>query len=138
MNYYTFEEIEIGTQESFVVYINEVMMESFKTITSDINPLHIDSEYAKSMNYLDRVVHGMLTASFLSTLAGVYLPGKHSLIHHVEIDFTKPVYLGDYLTVIGSVKEKDNRFKLIEIKVKIVNQKGATVCRAKMKIGVSA
>lgn len=80
MNEYTYEQIEIGTKESFEVSVTEEMLESFKKITGDINPLHNDAEYARSMKYEDRVVYGMLTASFLSTLAGVYLPGKRVLL----------------------------------------------------------
>ena len=48
----------------------------------------------------------MLTASFLSTLAGIYLPGEKSLIHSVETKMIKPVFIGDELIVTGKVSEK--------------------------------
>ena len=100
MNKYKFEDIKIGMEEKFQVSITEDMVNSFCKITGDINPLHNDLEYAKSKGYQEKVVYGMLTSSFLSTLAGVYLPGKYSLIHSVEILFKKPVLISDNLLTI--------------------------------------
>ena len=101
MNEYTYEEIQIGQKESFKVTVTEEMLSSFKNITGDVNPLHNDEEYALEKGYPGRVSYGMLTASFLSTLAGVYLPGKYSLIHEVKLKFAKPVFIGDELTIEG-------------------------------------
>ena len=78
---------------------------------------------------------GMLTASLYSTMAGMYLPGKYSLIHSFEeLAFIKPVFVGDVLTVEGGVIDKDNALGLIRIKVTIRNQNNKVVSRAKMKV----
>lgn len=136
MNHYTYNEIVIGQEESFTATITEDIMEKFYNITGDCNPLHCSDEYANNAGFEKRVVYGMLTASFLSTLAGVYLPGEYSLIHTTETEFVKPVRIGDKLTIKGSVKEKDDNFKLIYLKITMTNQKGEKVCRAKMRIGL--
>ena len=136
MNEYTYEEITVGQKESFEVTVTDEMMESFCTLTGDINPLHNDKDYAVSKGHPGRVVYGMLTGSMLSTLAGVYLPGKRSLIQEVKIKFAKPVYIGDTLTVEGVVEEKHDSYSLIIIKATIKNQKGEKVCRARMQVGV--
>ena len=104
MNDLSYEEIEVGHKESFTVTVTEEMMDKFLAITGDVNPLHNDEDYARSEGHPGRVVYGMLSASLLSTLAGVYLPGKRSLIHEVKIKFAKPVYIGDTLTVEGTVE----------------------------------
>ena len=136
MNDYKYEEIEVGQKESFSVTITGDMMDSFRQITGDVNPLHNDSDHAVSKGHPGRVVYGMLTASLLSTLAGVYLPGKKSLIHEVKIKFSKPVYIGDTLTIEGVVDEKHDVYSLIIVNVTIRNQDDNKVCRAKMQIGV--
>ncbi len=136
MNEYKYEEIDIGHTERFTVTVTENMMSSFCAITGDINPLHNDEDYAVSKGHPGKVVYGMLTASLLSTLAGVYLPGKNSLIHEVKIKFSKPVYIGDTLTVEGVVQEKHDVYSLIVLKVSICNQKGDKVCKATMQVGV--
>ena len=137
MNDYKYEEIDIGHKESFAVTVTEEMMNSFLAITGDVNPLHNDEDYAVSKGHPGRVVYGMLSASLLSTLAGVYLPGKRSLIHEVKIKFAKPVYIGDTLTVEGVVEEKNDTYSLLFIKVTIRNQSGDKVLRGKMQVGVS-
>lgn len=138
MNEYKYEEIDIGHRESFTVTVTEEMMSSFCAITGDINPLHNDEDYAVSKGHPGKVVYGMLTASLLSTLAGVYLPGKNSLIHEVKVKFSKPVYIGDSLTIEGVVQEKHDVYSLIVLKVSVRNQKGDKVCKATMQVGVDA
>ncbi len=138
MNEYRYEEIDIGQRESFSVTVTEEMMSSFCAITGDINPLHNDEDYAVSKGHPGKVVYGMLTASLLSTLAGVYLPGKNSLIHEVKIKFSKPVYIGDTLTVEGIVEEKHDVYSLIILKVLIRNQNGDKVLKATMQVGVDS
>ena len=137
MNTYIYEQIEVGHKESFKVTVTEADMDKFREITGDVNPLHRDTEYAKEHGYRDRVVFGMLTASYLSTLAGVYLPGERSLIHSVKTKFSGAVYPGDELTVEGTVTEKNDTFELIIVKVIIRNQEGTKVVKAEMQIGVT-
>lgn len=136
MNDYLWDNMKPGLAESFNVTITEEMMNSFRTITGDINPLHNDESFAKENGYEGKVCYGMLTASMLSTLAGVYLPGKRSLIHGVDIMFTKPVMIGDILNVKGTVYEVNEVFNQITLKVEIINQDNIKVLRGKMKVGV--
>lgn len=136
MNAYVFEEIAVGLTESFEVTVTEDMFAKFLAITGDVNPLHNDAVFAEGKGHPSRVAFGMLTASFLSTLAGVYLPGKNSLIHEVEVKFAKPVYAGDVLKISGTVSEINETFKLFWMKVTITNQKGEKVLRGKMRVGV--
>lgn len=136
MNSYTYEQITIGQKESFSVCITDKMLEGFCAITGDVNPLHNDESYAKSKGHPQVVAFGMLTASFLSTLAGVYLPGEKSLIHEVNIKMERPVYAGDTLTIEGTVKEKNDTFSFIVVKVLARNQNGEKVLKAQMQIGV--
>ncbi len=136
MNHYRYEELELGQKEEFEAEITQEMLTKFCEITGDCNPLHTREEYAKEKGYSTRVAYGMLTASFLSTLAGVYLPGERSLIQSVEIKFAKPVYPGDRLLITGEITEKNDTYSLIFIKVQIKNQNGDKVLRGKMQIQV--
>ena len=112
------------------------MFDKFKEITGDINPLHNNEDFAKDLGHKGRVAFGMLTASFLSTLAGVYLPGERSLIHSVETKFTKPVYIGDVLNVSGEVVEINDTVNQIVLRVAIKNQNEEKILRGKMKVGL--
>ena len=129
MNHYTLAEMTPGLSESFTVTITEEMMARFEAITGDVSPIHMDAEYAQKRGYPGRVVYGMLGASFFSTLAGVYLPGEHCLLHGVECKFAKPIFIGDTLTVKGTVVSVSEIGSEAEIKAVITNQDGKRVTR---------
>ena len=135
MNEYRFEDCIVGMTESFMVSVDEEALFSFSDITGDVNPLHCDDVYAQKNGFKRRVNYGMLTASYLSTLAGVYLPGKYSLIHTVDIHFSDVVYPGEELCISGTVCEVYSSTKLIDVKVRIRNALNKTVLRGKMRIG---
>lgn len=137
MNEYKFNDIQIGEEVSFDYNIDQEKMKKFFEITGDNNPLHTNLEFAKEKGYNENVVYGQLTAAALSTLAGVYMPGKYSLIHSIETSFLRPVLLSTCpLKIIGKVEDKDERFKFIILKFNIFNNKNEKVCKGKMKIGV--
>lgn len=137
MNHYRLANLTPGVTESFTVTITEEMMAQFYAITGDNSPIHMDADYAAGRGYPGRVVYGMLGASFLSTLAGVYLPGEHCLLHGVDLKFAKPIFIGDTLTVTGVVDEVNDTFREITIKASIVNQDGKKVTRAVIRAGVA-
>ena len=136
MNYFRYEDIQVGMEQEYCVRITDDMMERFKDITGDCNPLHTDEKFAEAHGYPKRIAYGMLTASFLSTLAGVYLPGERSLIQSVEIKFVRPVYIGDVLRVLGLVLDINDTVRQFVMKVDITNQKKANVVRGGVKVGV--
>ena len=136
MNSYKFFDINVGLEESFSVRVNSEKLDQFLKISGDINPLHTDAEYSKSKGFSDRVVYGMLTSSFFSTLVGVYLPGKYCILQGVDIQFSKPVYIDDILTITGKVIYINEAYKQLEIKAGIINQDNKKVSKATIKVGV--
>ncbi len=136
MNHYRYKELFVGQREKFSVEITEQMMLNFREITGDVNPMHNDDIFAVRHNYSQRIVYGMLTASFLSTLAGVYLPGENCLIQSVETKFVNPVYIGDKLLISGTVTELNDCVRQVVLKVVIINEGGQKVLRGTVKLGV--
>ncbi|MFI3202010.1 MAG: MaoC/PaaZ C-terminal domain-containing protein [Eubacteriales bacterium] len=138
MNEYRYEDLSLGHTEHYQTTITEDLVTKFKELSGDLNPLHTNDSYAKLKGNQGRVVYGMLTASFLSTFAGMYLPGKYSLIHSVDVKFLKPLYvdIDTPLTITGEVVRKDDLFKLLTLKVTMVTDSGIKVCKATMKVGV--
>ena len=136
MNNYKFVDIHVGLEESFSVRVKSEKLDKFLKISGDINPLHTDAEYSKSKGFSDRVVYGMLTSSFFSTLVGVYLPGKYCILQSVNIQFSKPVYIDDILTITGKVSYINEAYKQLEIKAVIINQDNKKVSKATIKVGV--
>ena len=136
-NSYTFEEMTEGLTQQFTVTVTPEMMEHFYAITGDCSPIHMDAAYAADRGFPGRVVYGMLGASMVSTLAGVYLPGEHCLLHQVDSKFAKPVFIGDVLTVSGKVSERNETFREVTVKFTITNQDGKKVTRGTYKAGLA-
>jgi hypothetical protein len=127
VNRYTFDEIAVGQSERFAVAAGAEQMKLFREITGDENPLHTEHN----------VAYGLLTAAYLSTLAGMYLPGERSLILSVSIEFPNRLELSATreLQVEGTVVDKNDAFKLLTLKVTITAD-GKKVLRGSMKVGV--
>ncbi len=136
LQHYTFCEIAVGMAQHFTMTITKETMAQFYAMTGDCSPIHIDADYAKERGFAGHVVYGMLCASMVSTLAGVYLPGEHCLLHQLKTKFTKPVYIGDVLTVSGTVSEVNETFRTITVKFSITNQDGKKVTRGSYIAGL--
>ena len=121
---YTFDEIEIGLTKQFQVTVTESMMDDFAKLTGDFSPIHMDKDYASTTTFEKRVVDGMLLASFLSKIVGMYLPGKHALYFSQSLDFRQPCFIGDTITVSSIVIDKSPSTKILKIESKITNQEG--------------
>lgn len=136
MQEYTLAQLQPGISHSFQASISEPMLDAFRALSGDHNTLHVDRAFAQAQGFQDRVVYGMLTASFYSTLVGMYLPGKHALLQGVDAAFLAPVFVGDTLTISGEVVAVNEAVAQIEIKATITNQHGKKVSRAKIRAGV--
>ena len=119
---YTYDEIKIGLSKNFQINITESLVNNFAELSGDFSPKHIDNEYAKTTTFGKRVVHGMLLASFLSRVDGMYLPGKHALYFTQNLEFRNPCFIGDTITVFSKVIDKSDSTKILKIESKITNQ----------------
>src|SRR5690625_725266 len=100
-------------------------------LSGDFNPIHIDREYAKESLFQKRISHGLLTASILSQLLGMHLPGKGSVYMNQSITFTAPVFIGDTITANGTIKEIDTEKKRITLITECCNQHNDVVLTGK-------
>jgi len=118
----SFEQISIGDSKEFQIIITDPMVESFAKISGDFNPLHVDEEYCKSTKFGKRLVHGMLLASFLSQMVGMYLPGKNALYTSQTLEFHNPCFIGDKISIFSKVIDKSESTKIVKIESKISNE----------------
>ena len=121
-NELSYNEISIGQQESFIIKITESMVEKFSNLSGDLNPLHMDNEFAELTSFNKRIVHGMLLASFFSQLIGMKLPGKNALYFSQTLNFRSPCYIDDEIEVVGKVTEKSDSTQIITVSTSIFNK----------------
>ena len=129
-----FEAIQIGETHSLVKIISEADVRKFVEMTGDDNPLHVNRTYAETTAFKDIVVHGMLGASFISTVIGTKLPGTGALWISQNLEFLLPVRLGDELTISCTVLKKHERERLLDLDTRIVNQNSQVVLTGQGKV----
>ncbi|MBT9172841.1 MAG: (R)-specific enoyl-CoA hydratase [Syntrophomonadaceae bacterium] len=134
MNDRGFEEVRIGDKASFSKTISEADVYGFAGITGDFNPVHVNAEFAAGSRFKQRIAHGMLSASLISTVLGTDLPGINTIYLSQEVKFTAPVFFGDTLTVVVEVVEKVENKKILILKTTVVNQDGKLVVDGQAKV----
>ena len=130
----TFEQIKIGYNKEFQVVITESLVNDFAKITGDFSPIHINENFAKSKKFKGRVVHGMLLASFLSQMVGMYLPGKHASYLSQSLEFHNPCFINDKITISSVITDKSEATKIIKINSEIINEKNEILLNGTGKI----
>lgn len=117
----------IGESATFQKTITESDVYLFAGISGDMNPAHINKEYAKESIFGERIVHGILSSSLISTVIGMKLPGEGTIYLSQDLKFLAPVKINDTIKAeveVVEILEEKNRVKL---KTKVVNQNNNTV-----------
>ena len=117
---------KIGQTAEFSKTITETDVYTFAGITGDFNPLHVDAERAKSLPFGQRIVHGMLTASFISTVIASKMPGPGTIYIKQTLSFIKPVYFNDTITAKVTIIEIGAK-RHARLNTTVINQQGETV-----------
>ena len=103
-----FEDIKIGMSESYSQTITDADIKSFAGISGDHNPVHMSDEYAEQSRFKKRIAHGMISSSFFSALFGTKLPGEGCVYVQQNLNFKRPVYIGDTVTASITVISIDH------------------------------
>ncbi|MBA4531945.1 MaoC family dehydratase [Brevibacillus halotolerans] len=118
---------KIGQSASFSRTMTETDFVMFAGLSGDYNPIHVDKEYAGDTRFGQRISHGLLTASLLSRLLGMHLPGKGSVYKDQSLQFKAPVFIGDTITATATVKEFNEARKTLTLVTECTNQHGKVV-----------
>ena len=125
----TIREIQIGDSETYERTVTETDVVLFGGISGDLNPAHFNEVYAKDTMFKGRIVHGMLTASYFSTILGTLLPGPGTIYLGQELKFTKPVHIQDTIKAVATVTEIIEEKNIIKLETIAYNQAGDVVVK---------
>lgn len=125
----TYADLSPGQCEKYTKTISQADLSHFIAITADVNPLHVDPDFAARTFFNKPIAHGMLSASLFSHVIGMLMPGTGAIYRSQTLDFLHPVYVGDTLTASLEIVQVDALNELIEFKGRITNQEGETVIR---------
>lgn len=123
----TYDEISVGDTATLVRDLGAKDIELFAVMSGDVNPAHVDTEFAKSDMFHKVIAHGMWGGSLISAVLGTELPGPGTIYLKQSLSFLKPVGLGDRVTVRVTVKEKIDEAHRLILACDCINQKGEVV-----------
>jgi 3-hydroxybutyryl-CoA dehydratase len=101
---YFLEDMKVGMTAVYTKTVTEADIVMFAGISGDTNPVHLDAHFAAQTVFKGRIAHGMLSASFISTVLGTRLPGPGCIYLSQSLKFRAPVKAGDTVTARVTVK----------------------------------
>lgn len=133
-----FADISVGLQRQYSKTLTERDLALFAETSGDYNPVHLDSTYAASTAFGERIAHGMWSGALISAAIATTLPGPGSVYRSQTLKFSKPVKLGDTITITLTVIDKKDRVKLVTLACEGQNQRGETVVKGEAEVIASA
>jgi len=130
----TYDDISIGQTASFSKQVEETDIEMFSAVSGDVNPVHLDEEFAAGTMFRGRIAHGMLTGAVISAALAMELPGPGCIYLGQTLRFTRPVKIGDRITAHLEVTAKRDDKKIITLACEVSNQHGKVVASGEAQV----
>ena len=124
---FSYDEITIGQTASYSKQISEEDIQLFAAVSGDVNPVHLDAEFAATTQFGERIAHGAMTGAVVSAAIAMELPGPGTIYLSQSLRFRLPVKIGDTITIELEVTAKRDDKKFVTLQCTAVNQAGKTV-----------
>ncbi|MEE4145980.1 MAG: MaoC/PaaZ C-terminal domain-containing protein [Halieaceae bacterium] len=131
---YTYDEITIGQTARYARLIGERDIQLFAAVSGDVNPVHLDPDFAAGTTFGGCIAHGMLTGAIISAALAMELPGPGTIYLSQSLTFRLPVKPGDTVTVALEVTDKQERRRIVTLDCKASNQAGKVVATGSAQV----
>ena len=129
-----FDEIAVGDSASTERTITRQDIQLFALVSGDVNPQHLDEEFAAGTRFQSVIAHGMLGGALISAVLGTQLPGPGTIYLGQSLKFLAPVRIGDRLHIEITVSARDELTKRLTLSCSCVNQDGTTVISGEARV----
>ena len=134
------ELVEKSRHLEVTYHVTPEIYYSFQRTSNDYNPLHTDTMFAESKGFPERVMYGNILNAFISHFVGMALPSRNVMIQTQDIQFRKPVYLNDELTLKSDIETVSEAVEVINYKLKFYKMGGGAkpqlVATGHVQIGI--
>jgi len=130
------DTFQVGYEAAIERTISETDIEAFAALTGDRNPLHLDAVFARRTPFGRPIAHGMLSASFVSTVIGMLLPGPGALWTGLSIRFVRPAFAGDTLTVSLRVRHRSEATRTLVLDVAVTGPRAEEIIAGEATVRV--
>ena len=122
-----FSELKVGMKGSYTKRITQEDVDSFIKICNDVNPIHVNEEFAKNAKLPGKIAHGILVSSLISTVVGTKCPGPGSVWLDQSLKFLLPVKINDTITATSEILVKIPERQQVIVRTTCVNQNNEVV-----------
>jgi phosphate acetyltransferase len=123
----TFDELSLGQHDEIAHLLTLADIQRFALVSGDLNPAHVDADYAQGTRFHTVIAHGMWAGALISRLLGTRFPGPGTIYIGQELRFLRPVHVGDTLTVRCTVKAMEAESRRVTMDCIVSNQRGEAV-----------
>ena len=125
MNGLFLEDLKVGQTAMFGRTVTDADIVAFAGVSGDTNPIHLHDGFARTTRFGQRIAHGMLSGSYISTVIGTKLPGPGAVYISQTMNFMAPVIAGDTITAVATITAIDDKRRRVTLKTQCL--KGDTV-----------
>lgn len=121
------KDLSVGMSCELRKTFSEEDVRAFAELSLDRNPVHLNADYAAQSIFKRQIVHGFLTGSLISAIIGTKMPGPGSIYLHQDMDFKKPVYIGDEVRAVVTVSNIKTEKSIVYLQTNCYNQQNEVV-----------
>ncbi len=130
----TYDEINIGDKCHFSKTLTEADLLLFATVSGDVNPVHLDKDFASQSVFKERIAHGMWSGSLISATLATVMPGPGTIYLNQSLKFHRPVKLGDTLQVTLCAQQKKDDKNIVTFACDVKNQHDKTILTGEAEV----
>jgi len=123
----TYDELQLGQRAQLLRTLSLADIQAFALVSGDVNPAHVDAQYAEGTRFHGVIAHGMFAGALISSLLGTEFPGPGTIYIEQSLKFHRPVHVGDTLSVSVWVLHKDDATRNVRLGCDVQNQRGEQV-----------
>ena len=130
----TYDEIQVGDSATLTRTLKPEDIQLFAIMSGDVNPAHVDPEYAHSSMFQEVIAHGMWGGALISTVLGTEFPGPGTIYISQTLRFSRPVKVGDTITIKITCTKKFDHNKHMVFDCLCTNQEGLKVIAGEAEV----
>lgn len=133
----SFAELTEGTRAEESYRITEEVYQAFLVASGDVNPLHVEDDFARAAGFEEKVAHGALLNAFVSHFVGMVMPGRRALLLSTDIRYLAPSHLGDVIRIRGEITQRVESQAVVVMTCELDNlSRGRLAARARVQVKV--
>jgi acyl dehydratase len=133
----SFDQLTDGRMAEENYQITDQVYRAFLVTSGDVNPLHVDDDFARAAGFDEKVAHGGLLNAFVSHFVGMVMPGRRSLLLSTDIRYLSACHVGDIIRIRGKIAQRVESQSVVVLTCELENQsRGRLAARARVQVKV--